>query len=119
MPDSTGASNTQQGSTQQGKAQQGDGRQANARQGQASTTSNEGQHLPGHGNSVAAWTGVGVVLLGSAICCIAVVATSLWMFVGGLVVVALGAVVGKVLAGMGYGSNVPHDPPSSPRQGVR
>ena len=41
------------------------------------------------------------------------------MFVGGLVVVALGAVVGKVLAGMGYGSNVPHDPPSSPRQGVR
>jgi len=112
MPDSTGASNTQQG----------DARQANARQGQAQDdpkTSNEGQHLPGHGNSVAAWTGVGVVLLGSVICCIAVVATSLWLFIGGLVVVALGGVVGKVLAGMGYGSNVPHDPPSSPRQGVR
>lgn len=112
MPDSTGASSTQEGNP----------RQANARQGQAqdaSPTSNEGQHLPGHGNSVAAWTGVGIVLLGAAICCIAVVATSLWMFIGGLVVVVLGAVVGKVLAGMGYGSNVPHDPPSSPRQGVR
>ena len=86
---------------------------------QESKTISDGQHLAGHGNSVAAWTGVGIVLVGAAVCCIAVVATSLWMFVGGLVVIVLGAVVGKVLSGMGYGSQVPHDPPSSPRQGVR
>lgn len=79
----------------------------------------DGQHLAGHGNSVAAWTGVGIVLLGAAVCSVAVVITSLWVFVGGVVVVVLGAVTGKVMSAMGYGSTVHQDSPTSTRQGTR
>jgi hypothetical protein len=60
----------------------------------------------GHGNSVAAWTAVSVVMLGSLLMCLAVAFgwDYSWLFVLGLVVVALGPVTGKVLGAMGFGS---------------
>lgn len=57
----------------------------------------------GHGNSVAAWTGVIVVILGFLVMAIAVVVTTLWLFVAGAVACALGPALGKILAGMGFG----------------
>ena len=65
------------------------------------------QHDPyGHGNSVAAWTAVSVIMLGSLLMCLAVAFgwDYVWLFVVGAVVVALGPVVGKVLGAMGFGS---------------
>jgi hypothetical protein len=62
-----------------------------------------GSHLHHHGNSVAAWTAVGVMLVGVLLMCVAVVALTAWLFVVGVVVVALGAVTGKVLSAMGFG----------------
>ncbi len=65
------------------------------------------QHDPyGHGNSVAAWTAVTVVMLGSLLMCLAVAfgMDYVWLFVVGAVVVAVGPVVGKVLGAMGFGS---------------
>jgi hypothetical protein len=57
-----------------------------------------------HGHSTAAWTGVGVCLLGFALMSWAVVATSVTLFVIGAVVVAIGAIAGKVLSMAGYGA---------------
>ena len=65
------------------------------------------QHDPyGHGNSVAAWTAVSVIMLGSLLMCLAVAFgwDYVWLFIVGLVVIALGPVVGKVLGAMGFGS---------------
>jgi hypothetical protein len=66
------------------------------------------QHDPyGHGHSVAAWTAVSVVLLGSLLMCIGVAIgwDALWLFIVGAVVVAIGPVLGKVLGAMGFGSH--------------
>jgi hypothetical protein len=63
----------------------------------------------GHGHSVAAWTAVGVILLGSAVMAVAVVAALVWLFFVGAVVVVVGAVLGKVLSAMGFGPNVTLD----------
>lgn len=62
---------------------------------------------PGHGNSVAAWTGVAVILLGSAICCLAVVWASILGFAAGAVVILLGVITWVVLTKMGHGEK-PH-----------
>jgi uncharacterized protein DUF6704 len=65
------------------------------------------EHDPyGHGHSVAAWTAVSVVMLGSLLMCIGVGLgwDALWLFIVGAVVVALGPVLGKVLGAMGFGS---------------
>lgn len=61
----------------------------------------------GHGHSVAAWTGVGILLVGSLVMSVAVVLTSLWLFIAGSVVCVLGVVAGKVLALAGYGQRKP------------
>lgn len=87
--------------------------------GASKPTVHQETHLEGHGNSVAAWTGVGIVLLGSLISCLGLIFDQMWMFFGGFVVIALGAVVGKVMSRMGYGAQVHEDPPDSPRQGIR
>lgn len=60
----------------------------------------------GHGNSVAAWTAVSIVMLGSLLMCLAVAFgwDYVWLFVVGGVVVVAGPVVGKVLGAMGFGS---------------
>jgi hypothetical protein len=56
-----------------------------------------------HGQSVASWTAVGVIMLGALIMAIAVIIATPWLFVVGGVVVVLGAVAGKVLSAMGFG----------------
>ena len=60
-------------------------------------------HDDDHGNSVAAWAMVGILLVGAAVMSFAVALASIWMFVAGVVVSILGLVVGKVLALAGYG----------------
>lgn len=65
------------------------------------------QHDPyGHGHSFAAWTAVSVIMVGSLLMSIAVGIGfgATWLFVVGVVVVALGAILGKVLGAMGFGS---------------
>lgn len=72
-------------------------------------TSQHGQAIaePGHGHSVAAWSGVAIILLGALISCIAIV-NYWWVVFGiGLVVALVGAVVWKVLLSAGYGEK-PH-----------
>jgi hypothetical protein len=56
-----------------------------------------------HGQSVASWTAVGVIMLGALIMAIAVIIGTVWLFVLGALVVVLGAVAGKVLSAMGFG----------------
>lgn len=58
-----------------------------------------------HGNSLAAWVMVGVVLLGSAIMSAAFIWPSVALFIVGVLVVIAGLVAGKVLALAGYGIN--------------
>jgi hypothetical protein len=60
----------------------------------------------GHGNSVAAWTAVGVIMFGALLMSIAVAIGfgAIWLFVVGAVVAALGPLVGKMLSAMGFGS---------------
>jgi len=55
------------------------------------------------GHSVAAWTAVGIILLGSLVMALAVVFPSLTWFIVGAVVVLVGIITGKVLAMAGYG----------------
>lgn len=60
---------------------------------------------PHHGNSVAAWTAVSIMMIGFLVATIAVGVTSLWLGIVGAVIVVAGAVVGKVLSGMGMGAH--------------
>ncbi|MFV0459618.1 MAG: HGxxPAAW family protein [Actinomycetales bacterium] len=62
---------------------------------------------PGHGNSVAAWTGVVIILIGALVSSLAVVAASTVGFIIGAVIIVLGVVAWKVLGVMGYGEK-PH-----------
>ena len=62
----------------------------------------EEQH-DNHGQSTASWTAVGICMLGALIMAIAVVITTVWLFVVGAVVVLIGAITGKVLSAMGFG----------------
>lgn len=59
-----------------------------------------------HGNTPAAWTAVAIMFLGFLISGIAVPWEKPWLFLVGLVVVVLGALVGKVMQMMGMGSTV-------------
>ena len=76
-----------------------------------------------HGHSVAAWTGVGINLLGFALMAVAVVVPSVALFVVGAVVCVLGAIAGKVLSMAGYGAKAvdgPDAPESAkPELGVK
>ncbi len=56
-----------------------------------------------HGMSVANWTGVGVIILGSVIMSLAVIQDARPLFIVGAVVVVAGIVAGKVLSMAGYG----------------
>jgi hypothetical protein len=56
-----------------------------------------------HGQSIASWTCVGLIMLGALVMAIAVIITTVWLFVAGAVVVVLGAISGKVLSAMGFG----------------
>jgi len=61
-----------------------------------------------HGHSTAAWTGVGIILLGTAIASVAVVIPSLVLGIIGTVVIIAGVVAGKVLSMAGYGASGHH-----------
>ena len=75
-----------------------------------------------HGHSTAAWTGVGVILVGSAVMAWAVAIASVALFVVGAVICVVGAVAGKVLSMAGYGAKTvvgPDSPDSSkPELGI-
>lgn len=62
-----------------------------------------------HGNTVAAWTTVGLLMLGSLILCLAVAFADTWIAIPGLVVIVVALVAGKVLAARGYGMVKPDD----------
>ena len=61
-----------------------------------------------HGHSTAAWTGVGIILLGTAIAAVAVVIPSMVLGIIGAVVIIAGVVAGKLLSMAGYGSDGHH-----------
>ncbi len=56
-----------------------------------------------HGQSVAAWTAVAIMLVAAAIMAWAVIAALPWLFWVGAALVLVGAIAGKVLAMAGYG----------------
>ena len=58
-----------------------------------------------HGQSPAAWTAVGIVMVGALVMAIAVVIASVWLFVVGAVIAVLGGISGKVLSAMGFGKS--------------
>ena len=60
-------------------------------------------HVDNHGQTVAAWTAVIIMLVGSTISAIAVVVASPLIFWVGIVVCVLGGIAGLVLRSMGYG----------------
>ena len=59
-----------------------------------------------HGNTPAAWTGVGIILIGFAVGGVGLALQSWPMFWAGVACGPLGALVGYVMAKMGLG----HDP---------
>ena len=59
-----------------------------------------------HGNTPAAWTAVTIMFVGFLLSGIALPVEAPWLFFVGLAVVALGAVVGKVMQMMGLGNTV-------------
>ena len=59
-----------------------------------------------HGNTPAAWTAVSIMFVGFLISSFALPFDVPWLFFVGLVVVVIGAVVGKVMQMMGMGSTV-------------
>ena len=61
-----------------------------------------------HGHSTAAWTGVGIILLGTAIASVAVVIPSLLLGIIGAAVIVAGVAAGKTMSMAGYGSNGHH-----------
>lgn len=60
-------------------------------------------HAVGHGNSVAAWTAVGIICFGALLSCLALPFALPWLFWVGLAVILGGAITGKVLTAMGLG----------------
>ena len=57
-----------------------------------------------HGHSIAAWTAVTICIVAAAIMAVAVAFPNRWLFVGGVVLLIVGAVAGKVLSMAGYGA---------------
>jgi hypothetical protein len=55
------------------------------------------------GQSLAAWTAVGILLLATFLICLAVVLASWPMAIVGMALVVVGEAVGKILAMAGYG----------------
>lgn len=65
--------------------------------------SEEHPHALGHGNTVAAWTAVAIMLVGCVISAVSIWFAAIPGFWVGVGVVVLGAIVGKVLQVMGFG----------------
>jgi len=60
-------------------------------------------HGEGHGNTVAAWTAVVIMIIGCVVGGVAIWFASITGFWVGVAIVVVGAVAGKVLQAMGYG----------------
>ena len=60
-------------------------------------------HGESHGNTVAAWTAVIIMIIGSVIAGTAIWYSAIPVFWVGIAVVVIGAITGKVLQVMGYG----------------
>jgi hypothetical protein len=56
-----------------------------------------------HGNSVAAWTSVTIVMVASCVAAIGVLISQPWLFWAGMALVVVGVAAGKVLQMMGFG----------------
>jgi multisubunit Na+/H+ antiporter MnhG subunit len=61
-----------------------------------------------HGHSTAAWTGVGIILLGTAIAAVGVALPSLVVAIIGAVVIFAGVAAGKLMSMAGYGAEGHH-----------
>jgi hypothetical protein len=61
------------------------------------------QHGESHGNTVAAWTAVAIILIGFTIGGVGMWLASPVTFWAGVVVVVVGAITGKVLQLLGFG----------------
>lgn len=57
----------------------------------------------GHGNSPAAWTCVFIMMIGAIVSCIAFAIANAPVFWAGLVVIAIGLIVGWAMRRAGYG----------------
>jgi hypothetical protein len=76
----------------------------------AQQSSTEDVHEESHGHSVAAWTLVGLVLVGVFVACLAMVLDIIWLIIVGLIIVAAGLVAGRLLAMAGFGVHPPAGP---------
>lgn len=61
-----------------------------------------------HGHSTAAWTGVGVILVGAAVAAVAVAIPNMVLGILGAVIMIAGVIAGKVLSMAGYGADAHH-----------
>lgn len=57
----------------------------------------------GHGNSVAAWSAVGIMLVGTLIGCVGFTTANIAILAAGVGVIVLGLIVGAVMKAAGYG----------------
>jgi hypothetical protein len=80
-----------------------------------SANATPGAHMSdSHGHTTAAWTAVIIMLIGFTIAGVALPLAEEWLFFVGLGVVALGAVVGKVMQMMGLGNTVSYEDERDP-----
>ncbi|MHB1472741.1 MAG: HGxxPAAW family protein [Dermatophilaceae bacterium] len=61
----------------------------------------------GHGQSTAAWTAVGILLVASFLVCLTVVVASWPLAIVGIVLAVVGLATGKILAMAGFGATKP------------
>jgi hypothetical protein len=88
--------------------------------GDVATMAEHEHHEEDHGHSVAAWTAVTIILIGTAVSSWAVVIASAVLFWVGIAICVVGAVVGKVLGMAGYGAkDVPAPRQTEQESGVR
>ncbi len=66
-----------------------------------------------HGHSIAAWTGVTILLVASALISLGVGFDWMWAVIAGIVLVVVGIVAGKVLSMAGLGQPKPDHPRGS------
>ncbi|TXH41411.1 MAG: hypothetical protein E6Q90_11915 [Actinobacteria bacterium] len=57
-----------------------------------------------HGQTPAAWTAVTIIMVAFCVGCLAVVLAMPWLFWTAVALVAVGAIVGKVMSMRGYGA---------------
>ncbi|PID97036.1 MAG: hypothetical protein CSA84_01345 [Actinomycetales bacterium] len=65
------------------------------------------EHHDNHGQSLAAWVGIGILLVASCMMAVAVAVTNWGLFWAGAILSVLGVIAGKVLAMAGYGVDKP------------